>query len=98
MFSDNFVVPNLAKHKLNAEKLINYYYDPKVMADVTDYVNYISPVAGAKEILIKNDPEVANNELIFPSQEVLAKTQTFRGLSAEEETSFNRQFQTVVTG
>jgi spermidine/putrescine transport system substrate-binding protein len=98
MFSDNFVIPNLAKHKKNAEKLIDFYYDPKVMADVTDYVNYISPVAGAKDILIKNDPAVANNELIFPSSEVMAKTQTFRGLTAEEETSFNRQFQAVVTG
>jgi spermidine/putrescine transport system substrate-binding protein len=98
MFSDNFVIPNLAQHKTNAEKLINHYYDPTVMAGVTDYVNYISPVAGAKAILLKNDPSVANNELIFPSQEVLAKTQTFRGLSAEEETSFNRQFQAVVTG
>ncbi len=98
MFSDNFVIPNLAQHKKNAEKLIDFYYDPKVMADVTEYVNYISPVAGAKDILVKNDPGVANNELIFPSQEVLAKTQTFRGLTAEEETSFNRQFQTVVTG
>ncbi len=98
MFSDNFVIPNLAQHKKNAEKLIDFYYDPKVMADVTDYVNYISPVAGAKDILIKKDPGVANNELIFPSQEILAKTQTFRGLTAEEETSFNRQFQAVVTG
>jgi spermidine/putrescine transport system substrate-binding protein len=98
MFSDNFVIPNLAQHKLNAEKLIDYYYDPQVMAGVTDYVNYISPVAGAKEILLKKDPGIANNELIFPSQEVLAKAQTFRGLTAEEETSFNRQFQAVVTG
>ena len=98
MFSDNFVIPNLAKHKLNAEKLINYYYDPTVMAEVTAYVNYISPVAGAKDELLKIDPDVANNELIFPSQEVMAKTQTFRGLTAEEETSFNRQFQAVVTG
>ena len=98
MFSDNFVIPNLAQHKANAEKLIDHYYDPAVMAGVTDYVNYISPVAGAKAILVKNDPSVANNELIFPSQEVLAKTQTFRGLTAEEETSFNRQFQAVVTG
>ncbi len=98
MFSDNFVIPNFAKHKLNAEKLINYYYDPKVMAEVTDYVNYISPVAGAKDELVKKDPQVASNELIFPSQEVLAKTQTFRALTAEEETSFNRQFQAVVTG
>ena len=51
-----------------------------------------------KAILVKDDPDVANNELIFPSQEVLAKTQTFRALTAEEETSFNRQFQAVVTG
>ena len=98
MFSDNFVIPNLAQHKMNAEKVINYYYDPTVMAEVTAYVNYISPVAGAKDELLKIDPDVANNELIFPSQEVMAKTQTFRGLTAEEETSFNRQFQAVVTG
>ncbi len=98
MFSDNFVIPNLAQHKKNAEKLIDYYYDPKVMAPVADYVNYIPPVAGVKDLLVKQDPGVANNELIFPSQDVLARSQVFRGLTAEEETSFNRQFQAVVTG
>lgn len=98
MFSDNFVIPNLAQHKKNAEKLINYYYEPKVMAEVADYVNYIPPVAGVKPILVKKDPEVANNELIFPSDAILAKAQVFRALSAEEETDFNRQFQAVVTG
>jgi len=98
MFSDNFVIPNLAQHKKNAELLINHYYDPKIMAVVADYVNYIPPVAGTKDILVKKDPSVANNELIFPSQEILAKTQVFRALSAEEETDFNRQFQAVVTG
>ncbi|MCB0911972.1 MAG: extracellular solute-binding protein [Propionibacteriaceae bacterium] len=98
MFSDNFVIPNLAQHKKNAELLINYYYEPKVMAAVADYVNYIPPVAGVKPILVKEDPEVANNELIFPSAEILAKAQVFRALSAEEEIDFNRQFQAVVTG
>jgi spermidine/putrescine transport system substrate-binding protein len=98
MFSDNFVIPNLAQHKKNAEKLINYYYDPKVMAMVADYVNYIPPVAGTKDILVKKDPGVANNELIFPSQEILGRAQVFRALTAQEETDFNRQFQAVVTG
>lgn len=98
MFSDNFVIPNLAQHKKNAELLINYYYDPKVMAKVADYVNYIPPVAGTKDILVKDDPDIANNELIFPSQEILGKAQVFRALTAEEETDFNRQFQAVVTG
>ena len=32
IWSDNFVIPNKAQHKKNAEQLINYYYDPKVMA------------------------------------------------------------------
>jgi spermidine/putrescine transport system substrate-binding protein len=98
MFSDNWVIPNLAQHKKNAEKLINYYFDPKVMALVADYVNYIPPVVGTKEILVKKDPGVANNELIFPSQDVLSRAQVFRALSADEETAFNRQFQAVVTG
>ena len=98
MFSDNFVIPNLAQHKKNAELLINYYYDPKVMALVAEYVNYIPPVAGVKDVLVKQDPSVANNELIFPSPDILARTQVFRALSAQEETDFNRQFQSVVTG
>jgi spermidine/putrescine transport system substrate-binding protein len=65
---------------------------------VADYVNYIPPVAGVKPILVKKDPEVANNELIFPSEAILAKAQVFRALTADEETEFNRQFQAVVTG
>ena len=96
--SDNFVIPNLAQHKKNAEKLINYYYDPKVMATVAAYVNYIPPVAGTKEVLVAKDPSIANNELIFPSQTILSRAQVWRSLTAAEETDFNQQFQSVVTG
>ena len=49
LWSDNFVIPALAKHKKNAETLINYYYDPAVMAQVEAWVNYIPPVKGTKE-------------------------------------------------
>jgi spermidine/putrescine transport system substrate-binding protein len=98
LWSDNFVIPALAQHKTNAEVLINYYYEPKVMAQVVDYVNYISPVQGTKQILISEDPSVAKNQLIFPDQTTLSRAQVFRGLTAEEETRYNRLFQTVVTG
>ena len=67
LWSDNMLIPNAAQHKKNAEILINYYYDPEVTAQVADYVNYISPVKGAKEELVKIDPTLANNQLIFPS-------------------------------
>ncbi len=98
MSSDNLVIPAMAQHKKNAEKLINYYYDPKVMAEVVAYVNYVGPVVGLKDILLKSDPAMANNELIFPTAETLARGQVFRSLTVEEETSFNRQFQALVTG
>jgi spermidine/putrescine transport system substrate-binding protein len=98
IWSDNFVIPNKAKHKKNAEILINYYYDPAVMAEVEDYVNYIPPVVGSKDVLVKQDPDVANNQLIFPSAATMAKAHVFRGLSASEETKYNKAFQTLVGG
>ena len=96
LYSDNFVIPNKAKHKRNAERLINYYYDPAVMAQVEDYVNYISPVKGAKESLAKDDPSVAENPLIFPSAAVLANSHVFRGLTEAEETRYNQKFQALI--
>jgi len=98
LWSDNMVIPNLAKHKKNAETLINYYYDPAVMAQVVDYVNYISPVKGVKEMLVKIDPSAADNQLIIPTPATLARSHVFRGLTAAQETSYNRKFQAIVTG
>jgi spermidine/putrescine transport system substrate-binding protein len=96
IWSDNFVIPNQAQHKKNAERLINYYYDPEVMAKVADYVNYIPPVKGAKEKLVASDPEVADNPLIFPDEEVLAASHVFRGLTEDEETRYNKMFQSLI--
>jgi len=98
VWSDNFVIPNLAKHKKNAEILINYYYDPAVMAKVVDYVNYVAPVKGVKSLMAKLDPAVATNQLIIPSKDTLSRSRVFRGLSAAEETKYNRKFQAIVTG
>jgi spermidine/putrescine transport system substrate-binding protein len=92
LWSDNFVIPALAKHKKNAETLINYYYQPDVMAQVEAWVNYIPPVQGTKEALAKIDPELANNPLIVPTPEVLSRAKVFKGLTAEEEIKYNRAF------
>ncbi|MEP6851209.1 MAG: spermidine/putrescine ABC transporter substrate-binding protein [bacterium] len=98
LWSDNFVIPNKAKHKKNAETLIDYYYQPEVMAAVVDYVNYLPVVAGAEPILKKDDPDVAKNPLIFPTQAVLARAHGFRGLSEDEETRYNKAFQNLIGG
>ena len=66
------------------------------MAAVEDYVNYISPVTGSKEVLVKTDPDVANNMLIFPTPAILANAHVFRGLTADEETRYNKAFQQLI--
>ncbi|MGH8868168.1 MAG: ABC transporter substrate-binding protein [Actinomycetes bacterium] len=95
-WSDNFVIPRYARHRTNAEKLINFYYDPEVMAEVEAWVNYISPVVGSREALLETDPEVANNELIFPSRDVLARSHSFRGFTAKEDRTLNAAFTKLV--
>ena len=91
--ADTFVVPMGSPHKTNAEKLMNFYYDPYNAAVLAAYVNYITPVVGAKEEAMKLDPTLAENQLIFPSEEFLAQTQAFRALESKEEQNFTKAFQ-----
>jgi spermidine/putrescine transport system substrate-binding protein len=98
IWSDNFLIPNKASHQKNAETLINYYYTPKVMAAVEDYVNYIPPVKGTKAVLVTTDPKVANNQLIFPSGATLATSHVFKGLDTKTEQKYNRAFQALIGG
>jgi spermidine/putrescine transport system substrate-binding protein len=95
LWSDNMLIPVLAQHKKNAEKLIDYYYDPAVAAQLAAYVNYICPVDGAQAEMEKLDPELASNQLIFPSDETLAQTHLFKGLDEETETKYTEQFNAV---
>jgi spermidine/putrescine transport system substrate-binding protein len=69
LWSTSMEIPVGSPNPAAAEAWINYVYDPKVQADIAQYVNYVTPVAGVKEILAKRDPELARNELIFPSEE-----------------------------
>lgn len=98
IWNDNFVVPIGSERKANAEALINYYYDPAVAAEVAAYVNYITPVAGAKEAAMEIDPELANNPLIFPDEATLSKAFVFRTLDGEEEQKYDAQFQSILLG
>ena len=98
LWNDNFLIPIGSPRKKNAETLINYYYEPEVAAEVAAWVNYITPVEGAYEAAIEIDPELAENQLIFPNAETLAQAKIFRGLSAQEENEFQSAFQEILLG
>ena len=52
---------------------MNFVYDPKIAAKIAAYINYVTPVKGAKEEMAKTDPELAANPLIFPDEETLSQ-------------------------
>jgi spermidine/putrescine transport system substrate-binding protein len=98
LWSDNFLIPIGSKEKANAEKLINYYYEPEVAATVAAYVNYITPVEGAKEAMAKIDKDLVDDQLIFPNEDTLKHAHLFRTLTAAEQNKYNSQFQGVLLG
>ena len=65
--------------------MMNYVYEPEVAAKIAAYVNYIPPVKGVKEILAKKDPKLAENPLIFPSEEIASKLHPYPALSQADE-------------
>ncbi|MFM8519491.1 MAG: PotD/PotF family extracellular solute-binding protein [Solirubrobacterales bacterium] len=73
LWSDNMSIPVGAPNSPAAYEFMNYVYEPENQAQIVEYVNFISPVTGVKEILTKKDPSLANNELIFPSEKFLSK-------------------------
>jgi spermidine/putrescine transport system substrate-binding protein len=93
---DNVMVPVGSPHLGNAEKLIDYYYDPEVAAQVAAYVNYICPVEGAQQAMEEIDPDLAASPWIFPTAADAAKSKTFRTLTPDEDTSFSEAFQKVI--
>jgi len=95
LWTDNMLIPKGAAHKYTAELMIDFVYDPTIAAQIAAYVNYVTPVKGAQEILAAEDPELAENPLIFPPPEVLANVKIFKSLAEDEESVFNDRFSEV---
>ncbi|MFF5430762.1 PotD/PotF family extracellular solute-binding protein [Streptomyces griseofuscus] len=90
--TDNLLVPNKARHKTNAERLIDYYFQPEPAAELAAYVNYVSPVEGVVPYLAKIDKSAASNPLIVPDKAMQAKSHPFRALTQKEETAYQQKF------
>jgi spermidine/putrescine transport system substrate-binding protein len=94
IWTDNMLIPKKGK-VYTASVFMNYVYRPKVAAQIEDYVNYICPVEGAKDVLLKSDPSVAKNGLIFPPKATLDKVHIFDAKAADTK-AYKEQFQTLV--
>ena len=96
LWTDNMQIPIGAPNTAAALAFMNYVYDPEVAADITEYVQYITPVAGVKEVFEKRDPELAENQLIFPDEEFTADCTIQQ--SPEDEDAVTEAFEAVLQG
>jgi len=76
IWTDNMLIP-LGADVEKASTFMNFVYDPVIAAQIAAYVNYVPPVSGTKEVIAKTDPDLANNQLIFPDDATLAKVKQF---------------------
>ena len=79
-FVDSMCIPKGAQNKADAEAYINFISDAEISAANSDFLGYSTPNTAAMELL---DPELAQNEIAYPSDAVLEKGQTFLNLPDE---------------
>jgi spermidine/putrescine transport system substrate-binding protein len=91
---DTMVIPT-GGDVYTASTFMNFFYDPEIAAEVTAYVNYITPVAGTKEAITEIDPALAEDPLIFPTPEVLETLYEFNP-EAIENVEFQEKWQAVI--
>jgi spermidine/putrescine transport system substrate-binding protein len=96
LWSDNMLIPAGARNKRNAEAFMDFVYRPEIAAQIAEWVNFITPIQGAQEAMEEIDPELAEDELIFPSEETLRQTFEFKVLDEEEERQYQDLFQEVI--
>jgi spermidine/putrescine transport system substrate-binding protein len=98
LWSTSMEIPTGAPNVAAAEAWMNFVYDPKVQADIAEYVNYVTPVKGVKEILAKRDPKLAKSKLIFPTK-AYTRNCTFEPvLDGEQGREVTKAFNAVVNG
>ncbi|MYR00364.1 ABC transporter substrate-binding protein, partial [Streptomyces sp. SID6139] len=100
LWSDSLMVPNRADHKANAERLVDYYYDPEVAAKLAAWVNYVCPVPAAKDVLAdaadKDTAALADNPLIFPDSTMRSRLAIARDITSAERVEFARRWNQIV--
>ena len=95
LFIDCMMIPSSAEHKAEAEAYINFLLSPEVCGENLDYLGYSATEDAAKEYM---DPEMASNDIAYPSTETLARSEAFLYLPTESNQLMDSLWLDVKTG
>jgi spermidine/putrescine transport system substrate-binding protein len=93
LWSDNMVIPVGAPNTPAALGWMEFVYQPEVAVKLAEYITYVSPVEGIKELA---SPELAKNPLVFPTPEFQKDCST--QVSPPDVAEVEKAWQDVLTG
>jgi spermidine/putrescine transport system substrate-binding protein len=106
IWTDNMCIPVHAQHPLDAMTYMDFVYDPKIQAMITEYVNYITPVPATQPVIehdasqLSGDDkaalqQVATSTLIYPAVSDYARLHRYRVLDSAEEKPWEALFEPI---
>ncbi|MCU7726083.1 spermidine/putrescine ABC transporter substrate-binding protein [Actinoplanes sp. KI2] len=110
IWTDNMTIPITAKAPLDAITLIDFFYRPEIAASLASFINYVCPVPSAQQVMVTEANkltgkdktaalEVANSELVFPSDDVYSKLHYYVSFdNVADQQSFQKTFEPITLG
>ena len=100
LWADSLMIPDRAQHMGNAERLVDYYYEPEAAAELAAWVNYVCPVPAAQDVLAaskdKDTAALAENPLIFPDARMRGRLVIARDITSTERVEFAKRWNKIV--
>ncbi|MEV4461230.1 spermidine/putrescine ABC transporter substrate-binding protein, partial [Microbispora sp. NPDC049633] len=109
IWTDNMTIPKTATNPVDAIMLMDFFYDVNVAAQLAEYINYVTPVPAAKDVIAADAAkasgsrkklleEVASSPLVFPSTEDTARLRNYVNFKTpQEQKKFESIFQAITT-
>jgi spermidine/putrescine transport system substrate-binding protein len=108
IWTDNMCIPLNAAHPVDAITYMDYVYQPSVAATLAEYIDYITPVPSAKQVIEQQAAaekdaatkasllQTSESPLVFPPPDVLNRTAYYRVLNTAEVKQWNSIFNAVI--
>lgn len=87
LWGDTFVIPQSSKEKYTAEVFLNYLLKPEVSAAIVNFNHYATANLNAYG---KINPDILNEQAIFPPQEKLKKVESILPISESAQKIYDK--------
>jgi spermidine/putrescine transport system ATP-binding protein len=95
---DSMIIPRGAPNAYAAADWMNFVYDPVQAAQITYYVQYVSPVKGVRDELVRMGGDaaaLADSPILFPDEATASRLAVFATLPADVDARLTDAFLTV---